>query len=286
MQFSAAGALPAELAARFAQGRIPHAVLLEAPAGEARERAVRELTAAIVCTGSPRPCRACVHCRKVFAGIHPDVSVLEDDPKQRVIRVDDIRRIRSDAYIRANEAEGRVFILQEAQRMNEEAQNALLKLLEEPPAGVHLLLTAPSRAAFLPTVRSRLAMLRLSGVQAVRAPDERVDALLTALASGERYALLRTSAALLADRAEGLRLLRDAKAALRDAAADKLGLENRRGAAGEEAMRALSARVTRAQVLRLTALVDETARRLGANANQHLLSAWFALEAQEILSRQ
>lgn len=147
-----------------------HACILT---GAARERLVeraRELAAQTVCEAaeSLRPCRRCRHCRKTLEGIHPDVSTVErlrdrEGKLRRELVVDQIRALAAEAAVLPNEAHSKVYILPEAERMNENAQNAFLKLLEEPPAFVRFLLCAENAAVLLPTVRSRCALLHVQG---------------------------------------------------------------------------------------------------------------------------
>ena len=124
-----------------------------APAG-----AVQELAMAAVCAAAPAPCRVCAHCSKALRGIHPDVSVVESAGREIVVA--EIRALRRDAIIVPNEAERKVYIVKNADSMNVSAQNALLKLLEDPPGGTVLILQTDSPAALLPTVRSRCVQLR------------------------------------------------------------------------------------------------------------------------------
>lgn len=128
-----------------------------------------ELAAAAVCSGvGKRPCGACRNCRKAMQGIHPDVITiglpLDDKGKQKKeILVDQIRTMISDAYVMPNEAERKVYIVENADSMNISAQNAALKLLEEPPAGVVILLCTVNTRQLLPTVRSRCTEVNCGG---------------------------------------------------------------------------------------------------------------------------
>ena len=163
----------------FAGGRLPHACLISAPTQEICLKKARELAAAAVCSGEgKKPCGVCRDCRKAQANIHPDVITLsrltDDKGKQKQnITVDQIRALSADALILPNEAGRKVYILEEAETMNPAAQNAALKLLEEPPAGVVFLLCTTKPMQLLETVRSRCASLKLSG-EAV--PGEAEDA--------------------------------------------------------------------------------------------------------------
>ena len=114
------------------------------------------MAAAIVCTGiGQRPCMTCAHCEKASKHIHPDIIAVDKKPDAREIYVDQIRALREDAIIMPNEASKKVYIIYNASSMNKSAQNAILKLLEDPPESAAFILIAGNPAALLPTLRSR-----------------------------------------------------------------------------------------------------------------------------------
>ncbi len=136
---------------------------------EAAKKYAVKLAEEAVCSDSAnRPCGVCRNCRKVKKGIHPDVITiglpLDDKGKpKKEIQVEQIRDMISDAYILPNEAERKVYIIENADCMNISSQNAALKLLEEPPAGVVILLCAVNAGQLLPTVRSRCSEISCRG---------------------------------------------------------------------------------------------------------------------------
>ena len=155
----------AQLASRLDSGSLPHALLLEGPVGSGRRTMARLIAAAAICRGDgERPCGRCAACHKVLRRIHPDVTELGGSEEARSFHIDVVRTLREDAYVLPNEAPVKVFILCDVQTMTDQAQNALLKLLEEPPAHVRLILTCENRSQLLETVRSRLFTVALSGV--------------------------------------------------------------------------------------------------------------------------
>ena len=136
-------ALKEQLSAQEKGRGLSHAYLISGPAGSGKRTLARLLAAAMVCTGAgEKPCGGCAACRKVFGGIHPDVIQVGADGKD--ISVGQAREARSDAYIRPNEGERKVYLFHNAQDMTPAAQNALLKLLEEGPAYSAFLLLARS----------------------------------------------------------------------------------------------------------------------------------------------
>ncbi len=161
-------------------------------------RTATELAAAMLCTGGgDTPCGTCRSCRKVFAHIHPDVLVLQrqkdDKGKQKPeIYVDQVREIAASAPVLPNEAERKIYIIQDAGAMNPAAQNALLKLLEEPPPFDAFLLTAENADQLLETVRSRCVTLRAGGEDAPPPAEarERAERYLDIAAGGGRISLI------------------------------------------------------------------------------------------------
>ncbi|MFI3313738.1 MAG: hypothetical protein R3Y62_07605 [Eubacteriales bacterium] len=154
--------LKSRLVQTFATDRPSHSYLICGAEGSGKKTLAKLLSAAFQCTaGGDVPCGHCGPCRKVMSGNHPDVITV-DDPDKVQVSVDLIRGIQADAYIRPNEGKRKIFLIPRAGQMNGSAQNALLKLMEEPPAYGVFLLVAPTAEGLLPTIRSRCALLRLS----------------------------------------------------------------------------------------------------------------------------
>ena len=146
-------AVKARLSGAFASGRVAHSYLLCGPAGSGKHTLTRILSAAMQCEGRSGkiPCGVCSGCRKALEGVHPDIITV-DDPDHKAMTVDPIRAARSDMFIRPNEGKRKIYIIPRGQDMNESAQNALLKILEEPPDyGVFLILSTNAER-LLPTL--------------------------------------------------------------------------------------------------------------------------------------
>ena len=145
------------------RNRISHCYLLTGPAGSGKHTLARLLSAAILCRQPHSPCLTCPSCRKVLAGTHPDVIVM-DDPEKKTVSVDLVRQAIADVYIRPNEGSHKLYLFPRAQDMLPAAQNALLKILEEPPAYGVFILLADAPQKLLPTVRSRCTELALTAL--------------------------------------------------------------------------------------------------------------------------
>lgn len=138
------------------KGAYSHAYIVRGGSDNDRMDYANKLAQAILCSGSGnRPCMSCVHCDKSSRHIHPDIITIDRNPDSRAIYVDQIRALREDAVIMPNEAQTKVYIINYAGSMNVSAQNAILKLLEEPPDSANFILVADNPSELLPTVRSR-----------------------------------------------------------------------------------------------------------------------------------
>lgn len=217
---------------------VSHAYIVASPSSAERERASRRLAAAMLCEGrGERPCGVCRACRKSLAGIHPDiiVSAPEQDAggrKKRGITIGQVRGISADAQVMPNEASRKVYIIDDADTMNPSAQNAMLKLLEEPPASAAFVLCAANPELLLTTVRSRCVLLRINAdAEEDESARSAARAMLEALRSGSRARLVEWSvSAGNMDTLSAAAMFRAAREALADELAGRgsLGISARR----------------------------------------------------------
>ncbi|MCZ6777597.1 MAG: DNA polymerase III subunit delta' [Acidobacteria bacterium] len=161
-----------ELSACLRSNRLSPSLLLCGPPGTGKRAVAVAVAQALLCLGTEPPCGNCKHCRRVASGQHPDFKVWEADGRE--VRVEQARALRAATRLRPFEGRVQVHLVPEAERMNEEASNALLRTLEEPsPHAVLILLTiAPS--LLLPTIRSRCQSFRFRPLPA-RMVQERLE---------------------------------------------------------------------------------------------------------------
>ena len=153
--------LKQNLAESLAKGRISHFYLISGPEGSGKHTLARLLAAAILCREKRKPCLTCNPCRKVMEGNHPDFITVED-PEHKTTAVKIVRQFREDVFIRPNESEYKIYLF--PQELGLEGQNALLKILEEPPQYGVFILLSDNPDKLLPTVRSRCTELKMQAI--------------------------------------------------------------------------------------------------------------------------
>lgn len=280
------GAAEARLREAAARGTLPHAALFT---GEGGEAAALFTAAAFQCSGGAgnRPCGQCAGCRKVRLGIHPDVTVVRDD-KHKNIAIDVARSVRSDAYLRPNEGERKVYIFPDCGVLTEEDQDVLLKIVEEGPPYAAFLFCGENPAAVRPTLRSRCVEVRLRPREGAAGPDAAVHpdaaALCRAMAAKkpggvtealirlERGKCSREDLSALLDAACGL----FAAAALRDCGADSPGEAGKIAASVAKSL-------TKGQIMGTIELLQKYRRQCRYNISPGQALGALAVGLEEIL---
>ncbi len=145
------------LATALERGWLSHAYLLVGPPHVGKGTLALRLAQALNCLASvqERPCLACRQCRRIEGRLHADLHLLTVEPPHREIRIAQVRELERALALKPFEGRVRVAIVDPADAMNLEAQNAFLKTLEEPPPDTVLVLVTAREAALLPTIRSR-----------------------------------------------------------------------------------------------------------------------------------
>ncbi len=152
------------LQGHLTQDRVRHAYLLTGPPGIGRRTLALRFTQALLCTQVPAPggfCGNCRECRQADRMQHPDLTIVQPEEPNGMIKVDHVRELQRGLHLAPYQARYKIALLLQFERANLNAANALLKILEEPPEHVILLLTAASPERLLPTIVSRCEVLRL-----------------------------------------------------------------------------------------------------------------------------
>ncbi len=281
-----------EIRQRFAamalENRFPHAILLEG--GNSRELlALAKQIALIALCGDEKkkPCAKCSHCKKAKAGSHPDcITVEESDKKRKSISVDLIRWLREDAVVQPNEAAKKVYLIPRADTMTREAQNALLKLLEEPPSYAVFLLLCGSAAAMLPTIRSRAQTYSLEEQPALTASStELAERIALALAAPSEADLLLAAAPLVKsrDREKFQNVLCGLKMILRDCCVARAGGTAMLSGAGD-CVEALCKKVSHRRLLAMLEEIRQAEDDNDRNLNLALLVTCLCAHLRQLAS--
>ena len=142
-------------------GRIVHALMFSGPHGTGKKTMAKRFAQTVLCgSAGERPCGVCPACKKLLSGAHPDVHVVA--PEKNNIKVDQIRALTEDLSLAAYEGGKKIAIIERADSMNESAQNALLKTLENPTGDTLFFLLTEAPGALLPTIISRCLQVRFS----------------------------------------------------------------------------------------------------------------------------
>lgn len=162
-------AIKTQLQTMFVTNKIPHAILIDGARGLGKKTLASIIAQTAVCTDllGGAACGSCSSCKKAQKNIHPDIISPEKSGTLQSYNIATVRKIRADAYIAPNEASKKVYIFTDVDNMGISAQNAILKVLEEPPANVIFIFTCISSSNLLQTVRSRLQQFSLRPVSQV-----------------------------------------------------------------------------------------------------------------------
>ena len=152
----------AHLAALLADAP-PHALLIVGPRGAGAGTLARDAVATLMCDApvDSGPCGVCRACRLIASGSHTDLVLISPSGASDEIGIEPIRALAAGLALFSVEGGRRIALIERADRMNEAAQNALLKTLEEPPSRTHVILAAAEDSRLMPTIRSRCAVIRL-----------------------------------------------------------------------------------------------------------------------------
>lgn len=150
-----------KLLSEIASGKLSHAYLIEGGEGCGKTYFARFAAAAVLCTGDKPPCGKCPSCVKALAGSHPDLFYFSPD-KKASMGVETVRDIKKSLFFMPNDGDRKVYIIDDAQKMTVQAQNALLKFIEEPPASVLFFIVSDKKESLLPTVVSRTRIISLA----------------------------------------------------------------------------------------------------------------------------
>lgn len=265
--------------------RFPQTVLLTGPAGSGKLPLARVLAAALLCTAAAdlRPCGTCSSCRKIVNHTHPDLDLIDEGSDDLPIAC--ARSLRRNIHVLPNDGDRRVVILRHAHKLNPMAQNALLKVLEEPPAYAFFILTTEQPGAVLETIRSRCTRYQLAPAGQAETPDDTLVSLAAAfvhaLVNADEFNMLKAAMALEKLSKPDLQAVFGVLQALvRDAILSAEAAPLLPALAAETAQ--LAARIGRARLLRLYDHIATLSGRTAYNAAAAIQCAGLSAGAYQI----
>lgn len=252
--------------------RLPHAVVLEGTDIPLGKSVAKELAKACVCTGEAvRPCGKCNNCLKAEENIHPDIYTVKITDKKQAIGVGEIRTMISDCFIKPNEAPCKVYFIFD--KMTAEAQNALLKILEEPPQNLQFIIVTESSSVLLQTVLSRSSVFKLND-DTTAVNDETAEAvareIAKAIPQNIEFPLLIATGKLVNDKALTLKVLDKLNEILSMALEEKYFPYGKAPQYVNDIVRTLRKR----SIVKLIDVVSQARTMLLQNCNMNLLVTW------------
>jgi DNA polymerase-3 subunit delta' len=184
------------LSAMSGSGRFPHTIIFTGESGIGKNTAAKYAAMLMMCenplteNGLMSPCGICRACRRIEKREHPDVIYPEVSGKMLIYSRETMRNIVSDAYVKPNDADIKIYIFEHFEDTEQASQNVLLKVVEDPPEGVRFIFTASGKTAFLPTILSRAVTLAISETTAAETAEALRD---TGKFSEEQIALAASS---------------------------------------------------------------------------------------------
>lgn len=274
------------VAQSVSQGNFPHGVLVECENEQDGVDLARYIANCLVCRGEKRPCLKCPDCLKAEKGGHPDIFETDGiKGKSKNFTVDAVREIRSNAFIVPNESDKKIYILKNGQNMNEQAQNALLKILEEPPTYVFFIIVTTSRSAMLETVLSRVQTYSVLSdeIEISEKEENAVKEFVDALLSVDELKLMKATAVFQKNNQFAKSVLTLLSEVFRDALVKKSGYT--REMHFSEQVNALCMALTSKSLLQLVSVCDRLIESIDRNCNNNLLLVRMCYEFKEAIGR-
>ena len=262
-------------------GRIPQTIIIEGSDKDERDSAAVLLAAGAVCREDDAPCLRCTACRKALEEHHPDVFSPEPSKnlKSGILSLKDLRDdTLSQMSVKPNEADCKVYLFRDADKLlREDAQNALLKTIEEPPQKLYFIFTVESAKAMLLTVRSRARIITLRHTEVTDEDSEQAAAaIIDGVVSVYEYDLLKALSAQ-TDKEQLKSTLAVFAEKLRQALLFYSGIST-----SDDAVKKLTRKLDRARVIALIEITEEAVRRLRTNVNLQLLTTWLSSQYRRI----
>lgn len=262
-------------------GRIPHTIIIEGGDSEERVNAAVLLATGALCKEHDRPCLTCPACQKALKDAHPDFFIPKPSKglKSGILSLKDLRdNYLAQMSVRPNEADIKVFLFRDADKLlREDAQNALLKTIEEPPQNLLFIFTTESAKSMLLTVRSRARVVTLRHTFSTDSDSEQAaSSVIDGMISLYEYDMLKTLSSF-KDKQSMTDALGVFVEKLRQALSFYSGLSTT-----DPEVKKLTRKLDRARILALIEVTDQAVRKLKTNINLQLLQTWLSSQYRRI----
>lgn len=259
--------------------KFPHSIILECKDDNKSLKIVSDICKYFMCLcekDEEKPCSKCKECMKVDKGVHPDIFVTGGNGNLRSIHIETIRNIREDAYIKPNESSKKIYIINSANEMSLQAQNAFLKILEEPPSNVIFILTCKSCASIIDTIKSRCQIFLLDSKEVAASDIEIVELskkIALSIIDSDRFKALSLTAGFIKNKDVFVPVLHELSLILRDALLLAFDVDINPVYAEESTK--LSSNLTREDLMQLINKISSIEDMLNQNVNYNLLITEF-----------
>ena len=262
-------------------GRIPHTIIIEGGDSEERVNAAVLLATGALCKEHDRPCLSCPACQKALKDAHPDFFIPKPTKglKSGILSLKDLRdNYLAQMSVRPNEADIKVFLFRDADKLlREDAQNSLLKTIEEPPQNLLFIFTTESAKSMLLTVRSRARVVTLRHTFSTDSDSEQAaSSVIDGMISLYEYDMLKTLSSF-KDKQSMTAALGVFVEKLRQALSFYSGLSTT-----DPEVKKLTRKLDRARILALIEVTDQAVRKLKTNINLQLLQTWLSSQYRRI----
>ena len=261
----------------FSGKRVPHAIIIEGFSSEEddiRLAIAKIISAFLMCKSeNEKPCFNCNSCNKIFADNHPDVIKIGDNGLAKSFHIDKIRELRQDVFIIPNESNYKVYILDYSDNMTVAAQNALLKVLEEPPKSVMFILICKSSKNLIQTIKSRCQIFSFEineNKMYDKKTEDCVKDIINGLVAVTEWELMLATSKLIKDKL----LLKNVLDILIDIFSEAVRESFEASSSNKifaEESKILSARLTKLSLIKSIEVLENTKDMLEKNANMNLL---------------
>ncbi len=276
-------AFGASVNAALKSGKLSHALILEGSDNLSRLEAAKQIALSMLCKSEgEKPCGECRPCRKILSGSHPDLHILKKEDGATMIKVDAVRELKKKALVFPNDGDKSVFIIDNAEDMNPQAQNALLKIFEEPSKHLLFILCCGSKSSLLDTIISRATCYSLGEQDEKNTGDEKAEKakalsneLIGCLCDSNELEFLKKLAVFQKDKPLFRLMLKEAVLIVRDAAVLQSGGNSLVSSFGDTAHK-LKTKLTQKNTVEIIKVLNSFEELLDRNPNFNLTLTRFS----------